>query len=267
MLVKTPMQILKSVTSATSEKLMDEMDTIISAVYRYEIFKPFMDMTVTLAKLGRISLVVQPKEFYALDEGNCLTIEGGTIDKLTNLVRREKRYKITIKKVSSDVVVHEIGHMIEKESGVNLDDNFMRAIISDIQVKHSSNVSLNAAIQQVMITEVSGYQESHRRSELFTRFFQLLAMSKDVAGYGAVYGYKVEDVYKAFPNYTKWLWDNLYNQLIPKIDPQVAQTSQAYIVKLEDIKHSWAKETIKPIHSQSAPKESKWRSGVKSIKD
>lgn len=267
MLVKTPIEILKSVTVSTNPKLMEEMDTIISSVYRYDLFKPFMDMTATLAKEGRISLVVQPKEFYALDEGNCLTIEGGTFDKLSNLVRREKRYKITIKKVSSDVVVHEIGHMIEKESGVDLDDNFMRAMLADIQVKYSANVSLNAAIQQVMIHEVSGYQESHRRSELFTRFFQLLAMSKEVAGYGAAYGYKVEDVYKAFPNYTKWLWDNLYKQLIPRIDPIIAQASQAYIVKLEDIKHSWAKETIKPIHSQSAPKESKWRSGTKSIKD
>lgn len=270
MLTRTPIEILKNASIASDNMLMDQLIEIMQSIYRYELFKPIMDTSATLAKEGRLKFVTEPKQFYALDEGNCVTIEGGTFDKFTNIFRSSKNYKITIKKLTADVVVHEIGHMIEKESGVALDAAFLRAIHADISVKHSGNVSLNAAIKQVMIDEVAAYTEGHRPSELFTRFFQLLAMSKQVSGFAAQYGYKVEDIYKAFPNFTKWLGDVLYPRLIQRIDPQIAQNSRSYIIPIEEIKHEWSKESARSIHGHKSPNDkgpSRWSKNVTSIKD
>lgn len=270
MLTHTPIEILKNSIIASDTMLVDQLIEIMDSIYRYELFKPIMDMSSTLAKEGRLKFVTAPKEFYALDEGNCVTIEGGAFDKFTNIFRSTKTYKITIKKLAPDVVVHEIGHMIEKESGVKLDDAFMRMVFADISVKHSGNVSLNAAIKQVMIDEVVNYTEGHKASELFTRFFQLLAMSKQVSGFAAQYGYRVEDIYKAFPNFTKWLSDALYPRLIPRIDLTIARNSQIYIVPIEEIRHEWSKEKARSIHGHKGPKDkspSRWSSSMKSIKD
>jgi hypothetical protein len=270
MIVTTPIEVLKNVSIARDSIMLSELVGIMQSVYRYELFKPLMDITATLALQKRIRLIAEPKQFYALDEGNCVTIEGGTFDKFTNIFRSNKNYKITIKKISHEVFVHEIGHMVENETGIALDANFSRAIHADISVKHSGNVSLNAAIKQVMIDEVANYTDLHKASELFTRFFQLLAMSKQVSGFAAEYGYRVEDIYKAFPNFTKWLDSTLYPTLKRIIDPQIAEYSKAYLVPLEEIKHEWAKEKVKSIHGRSAnPNQTptKWSRGIKSIKD
>lgn len=270
MLTRTPIEILKSASIAKDSMLLDQLVEIMQSIYRYELFKPIMDMSATLAKEGRLRFVTEPKQFYALDEGNCVTIEGGTFDKFTNIFRSSKNYKITIKKLTADVVVHEIGHMIENESGVSLDSAFLRAVHADISAKHSGNVSLNAAIKQVMIDEVANYIDSHKASELFTRFFQLLAMSKQVAGFGAQYGYRVEDIYKGFPNFTKWLGDVLYPRLISRIDPSIAQNSQSYIIPIEEIKHEWSTQKARSIHGHKAPGDkspSRWSKNVTSIKD
>ncbi len=270
MIIRTPIEILKNATIASNDALLSELVGIMQSVYRYELFKPLMDVSSTLAKEGRLKFIAQPKEFYALDEGNCVTIEGGTFDRFTNIFRSTKNYKITIKKLSADVLVHEIGHMIEKESNIKLDNAFLRAVHADISVKHSGNVSLNAAIKQVMIDEVAGYTDGHKASELFTRFFQLLAMSKQVAGLAAQYGYRVEDLYKGFPNLNFWLNSALYPKLSTLTDHQIALSSKAYIIPIEEIKHEWSKEKVKSVHGHRGEKDkttSNWKGSVTSIKD
>ncbi len=271
MLTRTPIEIIKSASVAADSIMLAHLIEIMQSIYKYELFKPIMDISATLAKEGRLKFIAEPKEFYMLDEGNCVTIEGGAFDRFSNIFRSSKKYTITIKKLSYDVVVHEIGHMVEKESGIPLDAAFRKAIYDDISVKHSHNVSLNAAIKQVMVDEVAPYEDSHKLSELFTRFFQLLAMSKQVSGFAAQYGYKVEDIYVAFPNFTKWLGDVLYPNLIKRIDPQIAQSSQAYIIPIEHIKHEWAKERVRSVHghtsSASEKQPTRFSRNIKSIKD
>ena len=144
-------------------------------------------------------------------------------------------------------------------------------IHADITVKHTHNVSLNAAIKQVMIDEVAHYSDAHKASELFTRFFQLLAMSKQVSGFSAQYGYNVEDIYKAFPNFTKWLVSVLYPNLEKRIDPGVSQASRSYILPIEHIKHEWSKERVRSVHCHTGMKDAgqptRFSRNIKSIKD
>lgn len=122
-LVKAPLNMIESASVSKNDKLMQEFMHIMRKLYQYEVFKPMLDLATTLVNQGRLKFVIEPKEFYHLDHGHCLTIEGGVFDKFSNTFKRTKSYKISIKKISSDVIIHEIGHMVEKECNVILELN------------------------------------------------------------------------------------------------------------------------------------------------
>lgn len=259
----SPIDIIKGRCQSKEQYLVEDFIDIIKKLYQYELLKPIMDFITTVCQDQRLTLHIAPKAFYELDEGNCVTTQ--------QLIRGSNRktykeYIITIKKVTADVVVHEVGHMLEQETNVNLASGFNQAIIEDIKnLKAVGNQSLASAIAEVMIKQVSAYTPPHRASELFTRYFQLIAMAKEISGKAATYGYMVLDVYRAFPKVENWLWDYFYPQMVSLISPQIALTSQQYIKPIEEIKHHWAKEAVKPMHRQ--PGQSKWMKSVKSIKD
>jgi len=271
MIQKTPISIIEDVTRGDTPYIANELIKQLKSLYRFELFKPLLDLTATLAKSNRLQLIAENKRFYTLDEGNCLTIDGGIFDKVGNIFKRKRSFKVTIKKVAADVIIHELAHMMEKECDLPLNDSFMKCAYNDISKKHSRNVSLNAAIDQVMVKEVNGYPKEQQPSELFARFFQLLAMTKQVSGYGASYGFMVDDFYKAFPNVNNWMSEVLLPMISVKIDPIIASASKVYIVELNDIKHKWSEERVKSVHkgAGSAFKKGvgKWSSNIPSVDD
>lgn len=264
-LIKRPIDLIRKYSQSKEQYLIEDFIEIIKKLYQYEILKPMMDFITTVCLDGRLQFQIAPKAFYELDEGNCVTTQQSIKDG-SGGQKVYKEYIITIKKVTADVVVHEIGHMLEQETNVDLGSGFNKAIVEDIKnLKAISNQSLAAAIGEIMIKQVAGYQPSHRSSELFTRYFQLIAMAKEISGRAAIYGYTVLDVYKAFPKVENWLWDYFYPKLVANVSPQVAMASNSYIKPIEEIKHNWAKEAVKPMHKSSG--QSKWMKTVKSIKE
>jgi hypothetical protein len=247
--------IIKSQTIAQDSKLLDQFMYYIEKIYQYEFFKPMMDLVTTKCMQSILKFKIMPKQFYELDEGNCMTVEEGA----------RKSYTITIKKITSDVIIHEIGHMIEKESGVQLDINFKRAIFRDLELQNTRNISLKTAIKNIMVAEVAGYPDTQKASELFTRYFQIIAMAKEVAGHTAQYGYSVTEVYRVFSNMEAWTWDYLYKDMIRRVDANIAQQSLIYIKKLEDIRHPWANEKVTSMHKE--PTKPTWSKSIKSIKN
>lgn len=248
-LVKTPISCILDST-AGDPYMKESFKKVIEKIYQYEIFKPFMDLSVTMIQQRRLKFVLAPQTTFELDEGNCVTI-----------AKHRNEYTITIKKINSDVIIHEIGHMVEKEIGVDLNNSFKPAVVKDLKNINTNNISLSTAIKDVMISQVTGYHDSHKLSELFTRYFQLMAMAKEVAGYTAIYAYSVLDVYKAFPTVEDWIWNNLYETMLPKIHLEIARTSQAYIKPIEQIKHKHV-ERITPVKGNKP-----WLKSVKSIDD
>ncbi len=251
-----PVEIIRQKTSATDNYLINDFIEVVKKIYAYELFKPMMDLVATLAMQDRLTFKLSPKTVFELDEGNCRTVEmrGGN-----------KFFTITIKRIKPDVIIHEIGHMIEGESGVKLDAAFNKAILTDLHMLATRNISLQSAIKNVMVLQVAGYPNNQKGSELFTRYFQLLAMAKEVAGFSADYAYTIIDVYKAFPLTIDWIWDKLYHPMIARIDLHIAKNSQQFIIPINEIKHKWAGEKIESFHKSE--KKGKWSSNVKSIKD
>lgn len=262
-----PLQIIKESTLSSDPYLLEQFLKQIEKISQYEIFKPFMDLVTTLCRAKRLSFVIEPKQFFHLDHGHCITIEGGVFDKFTNAFRSSKRYKISIKKISADVIIHEIGHMVEKECSIKLDDAFKEAIAYDMSYKHSSNVSLQSAMKDIMVSELAGYPDDHKLSELFTRFFQIMALAKEVSGLASPYGYRVSDVYKAFPKLNAWLVDILFSVISKFVDEDIAKLSKKYIKAVEDIEHKWSEEKVSSFHKTSSTSPKKWSGTVKSIDD
>jgi len=245
-------------TTATHNYLVDDFLMVMKRIYHYEIFKPMMDLVATLTLQGRLKFKLEPQTAFTIDEGNCRTFEtkGGN-----------KHFVINIKKINADVIIHEIGHMVENESGIKLDTSFNKAVFSDLRSHHIKNISLQTAIKDVMVMQVAGYPDNQKASELFTRYFQLLAMSKEVAGRTAEYGYTIVELYNAFPNTIDWIWDNLYKPMFARIDPSIALASNELIIPISEIKHKWAGEKIRTFHKERQNSQSKWSKSVKSIKD
>jgi len=151
-----PIELIKRNTTAKDSIFKEEFITVIQKCYQYAILKPFMDLVVTVCLSGRLNFEIFPKEFYMLDEGNCKTLQsfGGA----------SKKYTITIRKISSDVIIHEIGHMLENEAVIILDRKFSEALYKDLTAAKNVQKSLQMAIKDVLIDQVRAYPDNQKNS-------------------------------------------------------------------------------------------------------
>lgn len=260
-----PIWIIRSVSIASESFLIDHFMEVITRIYQYEIFKPMMDLVASKACEKKLYFKIIPKKMFNLDEGNCRTIESGVFNKFLNKFIAKKEYTITIRKITPDVIIHEIGHMMEKEAELQLSEGFKNAITSDIKGRNFGNLSLGAAINSVLVKEVANYPIDQIGSELFTRYFQMLAMAKEVSGKAADYAFSLGEVYKAFPATELWMFENLYKRLMPKFNTDIVKASEQYIVPIEEIEHKWSGEKVKSFHG--GDKDIRWSKSIKSIKD
>ncbi len=253
-----PFQILKLSTKSQNTNFLAAFVGVLRNLYQFQFFKDFLDLCTSLCMQNRLEFILAPKEFYTTDEGNCTTIR-----KPHN---KCNYYNITIKKISPEVIMHEISHLVEKEISIDLNNQFKNIIYQDLKYQYSKNISLNSLIQQVMIKELELYQQNQHLSELFARFFQIAAMSKEVVGKRMSTGHKVEDVIRAFPNTCMWLNKDIYKLFCNKIDANIANITKKYVISLEDVKHKWLNETVSSnfIQNQNTQQNSlttqnKWR--------
>jgi hypothetical protein len=75
-------------------------------------------------------------------------------------------------------------------------------------------------------------------AELFARFFEMLAMSKEVGGWGD-YQFTYAEVSKFFYNVIEWFHGSLKPILLKKIDKEISVTSGEFISNLEPYKKKW----------------------------
>lgn len=258
-----PIKIISSCCSYKSAHLEKDFLHIISKLYQYEIFKPYLDFVSTLCHQKCLRFEIEEKAIYHFDEGNCKTFTT-IIDAFGN---SKKNYVISIKKIMPDVLIHEITHMLENELSIDLESGFASALKTDLSIQSNFTTTLTAVVRTVMIKEVAGYPKDQVNSELFARILQLFAMSKETMGKMATYGYSISDMYKAFRNTNRWIHIHLFRLLYPKIDPQIARASMRLQKPINEIVHNWAQDAIKSFHKDKAPPSRKWGSAIKSIKD
>lgn len=259
----SPIDIIAASTQAQNAGQAEEFGGIIRRLYRYSLLKNMLDLAATLAKQGRLKFKLAPQKLFELDEGNCRTIEGNLLNRYLNRLQSQRHYVITIKKIQPDVIVHEMGHMLENEIVQTALGDFGQQMATDL-CQRPRNLSLAMAVQQIMRNEVQVYPPTQHNGEWFARYFQLIASSKEIAGLNASYSFKVGDVYEFFAATSKWMLQYLAPGVGAKIDAAVAQASSAYIQDMEQMKHLWSEEKVRPIHKGG---KALWSATVQSIKD
>ena len=148
-----------------------------------------------------------------------------------------------LRSLSIDIILHEIAHMVESEAAGSLNfTEFMQRIGRDIHSLEKTDV-MHHIIEQVMMKEVARYPSSQHISELFARYYQLFAHTKEVGGKNNG-GYSIEHLKKATVMATEWIDKQLTPLLRKKADKAIMDASKSYIG--EKIKHSWQHEKVKP---------------------
>jgi len=259
---KNPIKLIESACITANSKMLKQFMLMIEHLYQYDIFKPILDLTATKISEKFLSFKLHNQKFFDLDEGNCKTIYGDSINKLFNKIRTKNKYQITIKKLSYAVTIHEIAHMIEKEAQINLGE-FMDVIMSDLNLK-STSIGLKNVIEQIFIIELKAYPENQKASEFFARYFQSLCLAKEISGLSATNGYGLEQVLSYFNKTTKWMKNNYNPTIIALTDAEISNISLQFLKKIDEIKHKWSEQKTSSIHMPGAKK---WGSIIKSIKE
>lgn len=238
-----------------------EFLTIIQHLYKYSIFKNILDIVVTKCKYEQLKFKIEDNKLFDIDAGNCLTM----VDSNTS----KKSYIITIKKLASDIIMHEIGHMIEKELShiLNL-QAFSSALMQDIERISGHHIYMKSIVKSLFITQVEAYKVSQHMPELFARFFQFFAGAKEVSFQSSLSSdYRLDDAIALFSHTLEVLDTQLKGDWNILIDSTIASESQQFSQSVNALnKMPWADHKIRSeSKNQYNTTASRWK--VKSNKD
>lgn len=262
-----PIKVILECSSFELSHLRDDFKKALLDIWSFEIFKPILDLCATKCLQNSLVFKVSNKRFFELDEGNCKTITtplGGFFNKF----KTRKRFEISIKKVDTSVIVHEVAHMVEQACELDITEEFTQIMIHEIQSAINSKNIAKDAISQVLIKELEAYPKSHIPSELFARIYQLIAQSKEIYGFSREFAFSYESIASCFQKTLKWL----KNHIDPRVNgmnlPEIMHTSSKYIKSDEEReKNKWSGKRVKSFHKTTKKPGQKWSGNVKSNYD
>lgn len=213
-------QLLMQKITADSVALKKQFITALGNAYRLPLLIPTVNLILTIAKDQRVIFVVNEKKAVDTLGGLCQSTRRSMFDFFSKSRKTSYVYQIGIKIPSSDIIIHEITHALERESGVDLNQEFRRAIGKDLNGRKAENFAVQVAINEIMHEQLKSYEKEHIMSELLARFFQLLAGARELGTFHQ-YPYTVDEATNFLLNTTAWLRDT-YNPLLDSlVDPQI----------------------------------------------
>lgn len=228
-------------------------------LYRIEIFKDGLDLILTRIKEGHLRFEVKIIQGWDTDVGHFLSEPKSFYDQTLGKFFQKRALKVTLRKISHNVMAHEMAHVLEHEGGIELGEDFRTAVGYDMKGREPKSIPLKAEIKRLMVDALKSYESSHFISELFARYFELLSVSRDVHGTG---DFTSAEVMEFFENTTNFIKKIFNPQIQKKVDKEIAQgTAQiAAQVKLEAPQQKF-QEKVESFHKRS---ESSWSKNVKS---
>ena len=192
-------------------------------LYKVPLFKVGLDVILTKAELGLVKFQLQEKNITETYHGCCITKQETLFNKIFSSFSKNYKHVINIRTLTVDVIMHEIAHALEKESKINLQDEFASIFATDLKNTKHSHINIQLAIKQIIFKELNLYPNSQHNSELLARFYELLAMSKEVGHYHNNYHFKLNEILSLFYNTVEWIDkvfnDNLKSQILDHIPP------------------------------------------------
>lgn len=188
-------------------------------LYRIELFKDGLDLILTKVYEKDLSFEVQLIKGWDTNLGCYLTEQSRVFNKVAGVFSSQIKKKIIIKSFSHNVIAHEMAHALEFESGINLGQEFRKAIGFDMKNRQADLLTLRAEIKRLMVDALKAYPENQFLSELFARYFELLSVSRNVIGKG---DFETSQVMDFYANVTKFVKDIFNAKIKKKIHPKIA---------------------------------------------
>lgn len=220
-------------------------------LYRIELFKEGLDLILTKVKQGHLQFDIKVIKDWDTNVGCFLTQKKSFLDRAMNALY-QRDIKIIIRKLSYNVLAHEMAHAMEYESGINLGDQFQRAIKEDMKNPHYPIMTLKGEVRRLMVDALMDYPPHQHISELFARYYELLSISRDVISDG---DFTTHDVMNYFANTTNFI-KHSFNPLIKKLADQsiIKETIKiADEVKIIENKTNFT-DKVNSFHSKSSEK-------------
>lgn len=256
--------ILEIVSKTTEVKFEGDREKFLrkfEQLYQLEILRPSLNLIVSKCKRGEANFVIEPLKSWDRCAGHCQT--KGFFSKIGGVFSKNLTHEIVIKTIESDIIMHEIAHAIEKNSGININSEFKKALESDINLRNASHLQVAPAVESVMKTELKNYKLQNHMEELFARYFELLAMSYEVGGFSR-YQFKYNDIIGYLKNTTDWII-NYFNPIISKmVDGMVENESKKLVENLKPYEKKWAEDVKNTHYHVDSGGTKNWSSGTKS---
>jgi hypothetical protein len=231
-------------------------------LYRIELFKDGLDLILTKVQEKKLGFEVKIIKGWDTNLGCFLTENKNLYDKTVGKFFRKKDLKIILRNLSHNLLAHEMTHALECESGIDLGDDFRKAIGFDMKDRQAPMLPLRAEIQRLMVDALKAYPPHQFLSELLARYFELLSVSRNVHATG---DFTTAEVMEFFENTTNFI-EKIFNpQIRAKIDPKIAAiTSEiAKQVRLAAPEKKF-QERVDSFHKKA---ENSWSKNVKSNAD
>ena len=209
------------------EKTLDFI-ALFKELYKIKILKPSLDAILSLTESGFITFVFLSKFKKETLQGCCITQKKTVFNKLFGSFTSHHHHKIQIKKLTSDILMHEMAHALEYQSGLKLlQSDFPQAFKYDLQMIDSAPFLVKEAIKQILYKDIKLYPVEQHSSEFLARYYEILAMSKGIGiDKGRDYVFTIEEVLRAFPNVTKWIEKTFNEAIKTKIREHISNMTQ-----------------------------------------
>lgn len=233
-------------THSNKELFLDKFKQL----YQLPILHPTLNLVATKAKRGELTFKVIIPQHWDRLAGHCKT--SSVFKKVKGVFKKQHKHEIVIKKLESDIIMHEIAHAMEKESGIDINKEFRTVLGYDMNSKTSGQLFITQAVTSVMQKELKNYKLENVMTELFARYFELLAMSYEVGGYSR-YKFKYTEITEYFKNTTNWTESHLNPLLSKHCDSDIRQAAEELYSSLIPYKKEWTKEVGDSTHYSKQP--------------
>jgi hypothetical protein len=218
--------ILKQQTIFEGAENLEKFHAIFTSLYNIHLFKPGLDLVLTRMQSGDLQFEIKIIKGWDTNVGCHTTEQTKVFNKILNVFVTKLKHKVTIRNLLVNVVAHEMAHALEAEGGIVLNEDFRKAIGFDMKDRKPQNLALAGAINHLMVEDTKSYASNQIISELFSRYFELLSLSRDVQTHG---DFLTKDVMDFFSNTTRWI-DQVFNARIKaKVDIAIANHSAKLI--------------------------------------
>lgn len=214
--------ILRQATSFEGSSEITKFSEIFQLLYKSPLLKPSLDFSLTQVNKKHLRFEIKIIKNWDTNSGCYLSDQRSFYNKFIGSWVHKSYNKIILRTLLPSLIAHEMAHGVEIESGINFDDQFRQAIGFDMKNKTPKNPAFAGKFHRIFIDGIKTYPKYQIISELFARFFEILAESRPISKNSA---FTEEEVKDFFLNSWNWV-ENFLNPLMkPKINSKISNYS------------------------------------------